>query len=292
MTRRSSCRARRTRRRSRCRARATAHSSIPRTQFAAVTQGGPLDAVHAVNSNPGDARYGLRLVAAELDTVTGWRSVLPQRPLTRNAIVGGLAMLSRRTRFYPVGRRTAPRAAHRHDLRSLDTGRDIVDRGTQWTFSPTAAGEGVMLSFTAEPRSATRSSLVRGRCPACTLASGVTVDEPDGSIQAYLLNVPVTYRLRTPPARPTPQPSQPGHDDPPHPGRSPDHLHDAARGHGADVGRHRPERVSGPSGQTGSTVIAARAAARARAGVWVDLDVVLWQRLSRLAGAARAMLDR
>jgi hypothetical protein len=60
------------------------------------------------------------------------------------------------------------------------------------TFSPTAAGEGVMLSFTTEPRSAyalqvwyeAGARLARSR-------QGVTIDEPDGSIQAYLLNVRV-----------------------------------------------------------------------------------------------------
>ena len=163
------------------------------TQFAAVTQGGLWYAVHAVNSNPGDARYGFGLVAAELDTVTGWRSVQPQRPLTRNASVGGLAMLSRRTTFYPVGRRISASSSGIVTIFGRwSTGRDIVDRGTQWTFSPTAAGEGVMLSFNTEPRSAyalqvwyeAGARLARSR-------QGVTVDEPDGSIQAYLLNVPV-----------------------------------------------------------------------------------------------------
>jgi hypothetical protein len=71
-------------------------------------------------------------------------------------------------------------------------GQDIVDRGTVWTFAPTAAGEGVTLSFTTKPRSAyalqvwyeAGARLVRS-------SDGVTIDEPDGSIQAYLLNVHV-----------------------------------------------------------------------------------------------------
>jgi len=169
------------------------------TQFAAVTQGGLWYALHAVNSNPGDARYGFGLVAGELDTATGWRSVLPQRPLTRNADVGGLAMLSGRTRFYPVGRRISASSSGVVTIFGRwSAGPDRVDPGTQWTFSPTPDGEGVMLSFTTEPRSAyalqvwyeAGARLARSR-------QGVTIDEPDGSIQAYLLNVPVHITTST-----------------------------------------------------------------------------------------------
>ena len=51
-------------------------------QFAAVTGGGLWFAIHATDSNPGDARYGFGLVAAEIDTVDGWEPAMPQRPIT------------------------------------------------------------------------------------------------------------------------------------------------------------------------------------------------------------------
>jgi hypothetical protein len=149
--------------------------------------------VHAVNSNPGDARYGFGLVAAELDTAGGWRSVLPQRPLTRNANTGGLAMLSGKTTLYPVARRVSATSDGVVTIFGRWThGPGIVDRGASWTFAPTAAGDGVTLSFATKPRSEyalqvwyeAGAHLVRS-------GEGVTIDEPDGSIQAYLLNVHV-----------------------------------------------------------------------------------------------------
>ena len=163
------------------------------TQFAAVTAGGLWYAVHAVNSNPGDARYGFGLVAAELDTAGGWRSVLPQRPLTRNANTGGLAMLSGKTTLYPVARRVSATSDGVVTIFGRWThGPGIVDRGASWTFAPTATGDGVTLSFATKPRSEyalqvwyeAGAHLVRS-------GEGVTIDEPDGSIQAYLLNVHV-----------------------------------------------------------------------------------------------------
>lgn len=163
------------------------------TQFASVTDGGLWYAVHAVNSNPGDARYGFGLVAAELDTASGWRSVIPQRPLTRNASFGGLAMISGRTRLYPDGRRVSASSSGAVTIvgRWRD-GQDIVGRGTVWTFAPTAAGQGVTLSFTTKPRS-TYALQVWYEAGARLVRSsdGVTIDEPDGSIEAYLLNVHV-----------------------------------------------------------------------------------------------------
>jgi hypothetical protein len=163
------------------------------THFAAVTHDDLWYAVHAVNSNPGDARYGFGLVAAELDTANGWRSVLPQRPLTRNPSFGGLAMLSGRTKLYPRGRRVSTSSTGVVTIFGGWTdGPDIVDRGTTWTFAPPPAGDGVTLSFTTKPRAAYALQVwYEAGARLASSPEGVTIDEPDGSIQAYLLNVRV-----------------------------------------------------------------------------------------------------
>ena len=169
------------------------------TQFAAVTAGGLWYAVHTVNSNPGDARYGFGLAAAELETASGWRSVLPQRPLTKNANVGGLAMLSGRTTLYPVGRRVSATSDGAVTIFGRwSHGPGIVDRGASWTFAPNAAGDGVTLSFATKPRSEYALEVwYEAGAHVVRSAEGVTIDEPDGSIQAYLLNVHVQIAAGT-----------------------------------------------------------------------------------------------
>ncbi|HEX2703867.1 MAG TPA: hypothetical protein VHM72_10600 [Solirubrobacteraceae bacterium] len=163
------------------------------TRFAAVTHGDLWFAVHAVNSNHGDARYGFGLVAAELDTVDGWRAALPQRPLTRNATLGGLAMLSGRATLYPVGRSiSASSTGVVAIVGSWRDARRTVDRGMLWTFAPTASGNGVALSFAAKPGSAYALQVwYEAGARLSPTRHGVTIEEPDGSSQSYLLNVRV-----------------------------------------------------------------------------------------------------
>lgn len=74
------------------------------TQFAAVTQGPLWFAVHALDSNLSDPRYGFGLLAAELDGPNGWASVMPAPPLTSRPVVGSVALRAKGGPLHPVGR--------------------------------------------------------------------------------------------------------------------------------------------------------------------------------------------
>lgn len=160
------------------------------TKFAAVTHGGLWFAVHATNSNPGDARYGFGLLAAELDTANGWLPALPPRPLTVQRTIGGVALLEGRSLFYPAGRTISATGAGVVSVRGRwRNGSSSIGGATVWRFAPTPSGDGVALSFAAPAGAAyvfqvwydAGAQLTRSR-------TGVSVLEPDGSEQSYNLN--------------------------------------------------------------------------------------------------------
>jgi hypothetical protein len=156
-------------------------------RFAAVTRGGLWYAIHALDSNPGDARYGFGLVAAELDTVDGWEPALPQRPLTSQRTFGGLAMIVGHRILYPDGRQLSVSASGRVTIAGAwRDGSKTVDRGTLWTYEPAPSDDALTLSFVARSGAAyaiqvwyeAGARLLRSR-------HGLSVAEPDGSAQTY-----------------------------------------------------------------------------------------------------------
>jgi hypothetical protein len=162
-------------------------------QFAAVTHGGLWFAVHAIDSNPGDARYGFGLVAAELDTADGWQPAFPARPLTDAPTIGGLAMLSHHKTLYPIGRAMSASSAGQVTVNGgWQKGNKLVDPGSVWTFAPATTGEGVTLSFVAAPGAAYAIQVwYEAGAQLSRTQQGVTVVEPAGATQSYLLNVRV-----------------------------------------------------------------------------------------------------
>jgi hypothetical protein len=160
------------------------------TRFVAVTHGGLWFAVHAINSNPGDARYGFGLLAAEIDTADGWEPALPPRPLSVQRTIGGVALLAGQSIFYPAGRTISATSA---GVVTVDgrwrNGPSSMGGPTVWSFAPSASGEGVVLSFRAAAGAAYAfqvwfddgAQITRSR-------TGVSVLEPDGSVQSYNLN--------------------------------------------------------------------------------------------------------
>ncbi|HUB75478.1 MAG TPA: hypothetical protein VL977_00400, partial [Solirubrobacteraceae bacterium] len=156
-------------------------------RFAAVTEGELWFAVHAIDSNPGDARYGFGLVAAEIDTTAGWEPALPERPLTAARTAGGLALIRGARTLYPAGRRIAVSPSGAVSVTGgWSTGRRVVSGPEQWTFRPLSGGQGVALSFAAAPgdRYAVQVWYEAG-ARILRSAHGVSVAEPDGSTQAY-----------------------------------------------------------------------------------------------------------
>jgi hypothetical protein len=162
------------------------------TRFVAVTHGNLWFAIHGTNSNPGDARYGFGLVAAELQTPSGWEPALPPRPLTRVPVTGGLVMFKDGGTFNPIGRRISATTGGVVTIQGRwSSGSATIGRDTLWTYSPSPT-DGVTLSFEAPAHSAYQlevwydaGSQVR------TSRHGISVVEPDGLTQSYALNTRV-----------------------------------------------------------------------------------------------------
>ena len=122
------------------------------TQFAAVTHGGLWFAVHALDSNLDDPRYGFGLVAAELNDPAGWQAVLPAAPLTNQPVVGSLALRGSKGPLHPVGSRISVSGAGVVTIRGgwvAAGATKLLGRGTVWTYSPTPANDGVSVSCSA-----------------------------------------------------------------------------------------------------------------------------------------------
>ncbi|MGD0196830.1 MAG: hypothetical protein ABSC56_02815 [Solirubrobacteraceae bacterium] len=168
------------------------------TQFAAVTHGNLWFAIHALETNPDDPRYGFGLVAAELDGPNGWQAVLPAPPLTTAATVGTLALRSKRGLLYPIGRHiTADASSGTVTIRGgWGSGQDskkLTDAGSVWSYAPT--GNGATLSY-AGPAGSTYELQVwyEAGAQVSRAASMVTIEEPDGTTQTYSLNAPIGVR--------------------------------------------------------------------------------------------------
>jgi hypothetical protein len=166
------------------------------TRFATVTAGRLWYAVHGTDSNFSDDRYGFGLVAAELYTGEHWSPVLPFRPLTYRAQVGGVAMRIGARAFYPIGQRiSATRdGAIRIAGRWAPTARLAHPRAL-WVYRPSGRGDGVVLSFAARPRAAFQFQVwFQEGSLVLVQRDGLRVREPDGLVQVYSLNAPVTVR--------------------------------------------------------------------------------------------------
>ena len=164
------------------------------TRFATVTRGRLWFAVHGTDSNLSDDRYGFGLVAAERLGSTGWKPVLPARPLTARPQVGGMAMRAGGRTLYPIGTAmsaTAGGVIHVEGRWKAAGGRP--GPRASWLFRP--SGEGVELVFGAPPGASFQfqvwfeeGALVRVR------HNGLHVREPGGLVQSYYFNAPVTVR--------------------------------------------------------------------------------------------------
>lgn len=162
------------------------------TQFAAVTDENLWFAIHGTNSNPGDARYGFGLVAAELQTASGWQPALPQRPLTSKPTTGGLTLLKRGRTLYPIGDHISATSGGVVTIRGRwSSGRLTLDPRTVWTYRPTPA-DGVTLSFEAPADSAYQLQVwYDSGARVSTNSHGMSVTEPNGLTQTYSLNAHV-----------------------------------------------------------------------------------------------------
>jgi len=166
------------------------------TRFATVTHGRLWFAVHGTDSNLADDRYGFGVVSAELHTASGWLAVLPFRPLTYRAQVGGIVMRRGRETFYPIGQSISSSSAGVVRV----TGRWAPPAGsgdprTQWVFAPTAAGDGVRMSFRAPAKAAFQFQVwFQDGALVKVGPDGLHVREPSGLVQSYRFNAPVTVR--------------------------------------------------------------------------------------------------
>jgi hypothetical protein len=159
-------------------------------QFAAATHGSLWFAVHALDSNLGDPRYGFGLIAAELDGPNGWQSVLPAPPFTRRHVIGSIALRSQNAPLYPIGRRITATPGGVVTVKGgwqRSVGAKLVHRGTTWTFTPSAAG--VRLT-TAAPAGSSFELQVWYLAGAQLTVSphDITVTEPNGTTQSYAAN--------------------------------------------------------------------------------------------------------
>ena len=165
-------------------------------RFAAVTDGKLWLAIHATDSNPGDARYGFGLVAAELRTADGWRSVLPLRPLTSTAQVGGLAVLDGERQFYPIGESISADASGHitiHGEWGTANGSHKLRAGATWSYLPTPSGNGVTLALRTLARCTYRFQIWHlPGAQITTTRERLSVREPDGTGQTYSFNLPVS----------------------------------------------------------------------------------------------------
>ncbi len=165
-------------------------------RFVAVTVGRLWLAIHAADSNPDDARYGFGLVAAELRTADGWRSVLPLRPLTSTAQVGGLAVLDGERQYYPIGESISADAGGHiviHGEWGTANGSHKLRAATTWSYLPTPRGNGVTLSLRTLPRRAYLAQI--WYLPGARITTDrrrLSVSEPDGTGQTYSFNLPIS----------------------------------------------------------------------------------------------------
>jgi len=117
------------------------------TKFAAVTNGSLWFAIHGTDSDPADARYDFGLAAAEKRDGSGWRTVLPYRPLTFRPTTGGPALLVGGRALFPIGRRiTAKRSGEvviRGGWGTPGRAARRVRFDTIWTYRATPALDGV-----------------------------------------------------------------------------------------------------------------------------------------------------
>lgn len=168
------------------------------TQFAAVTHGGLWFAVHALDSNFGDPRYGFGLVAAELEGADGWQPVLPAAPLTRRPVVGSIALRGVAGTLHPVGRHIAASAGGIVTIRggwAKAAAARLIGRGTVWTYRPTPAGDGVTVSCSAPAGSTYELGVWYLQGAHLTVrGDGLTIEEPDGTIQSYTINARLHLR--------------------------------------------------------------------------------------------------
>ena len=166
------------------------------TRFATVTHGRLWFAVHATDSNLSDGRYGFGLVSAELHTDTGWHSVLPFRPLTDRSQVGGVVMRTPGRTLYPIGQSISSTAAG--VVRVVGRWAPAAGPGDPhalWLFRPTSGGDGVLMSFLAPAKAAFQFQVwFQEGALARITRRGLRVREPDGSVQAYTFDAPVTVR--------------------------------------------------------------------------------------------------
>jgi hypothetical protein len=166
-------------------------------RFATVTRGGLWFAVHGTDSNTGDARYGFGLIAAEMRTPSGWMPALPPRPLTSAPTAGGLAMRDGGRLLYPIGSSMTASPGGEVAVRGgWGPRRPQLDPGTVWTFRPTPRGDGVSLSFQA--RAGRRYQFQLWFAATATVSvtrAGVTVTEPDQSVQHYSPNARFTLQV-------------------------------------------------------------------------------------------------
>jgi hypothetical protein len=160
------------------------------TRFAAVTQGGLWFAVHALDSNLGDPRYGFGLLAAELNGPNGWESVMPAPPLTSRPVVGSVALRAKGGPLHPVGRHLRAGA---NGVVTIKGGWEqpgdpnLIDPGTVWTFTP--ASSAVTLRTAAPAGSAYELQVWYLAGARLTFAPRrLAVIEPDGTGQTYALN--------------------------------------------------------------------------------------------------------
>jgi len=166
------------------------------TRFAAVTSGQLWFAVHALDSNTGDARYGFGLVAAELDGSSGWQAVLPPPPLTSQPAIGSIALRSTsRVLLHPIGRHIGVTTAGRVTIRggwSTAAGSELVDPGTIWTYRPNSAGDGVTLTCAAPAGSTYELEVWYQAGAQMTVAQHeLSVTEPDGTSQTYSVDATI-----------------------------------------------------------------------------------------------------
>ena len=166
------------------------------TQFAAVTHGGLWFAVHALDSNFDDPRYGFGLVAAELNGPAGWQSVLPAAPLTNRPVVGSLALRGAKGPLHPVGSHLSVSGAGVVTIRggwataTAGAGATkLLGRGTVWTYTPTPANDGVTVSCSAPAGSTYElGAWYRPGAHLTVAHNGLTIEEPDGTTQTYKIN--------------------------------------------------------------------------------------------------------
>ena len=166
------------------------------TRFATVTHGHLWFAVHGTDSNLTDGRYGFGVVSAELRTPTGWQPALPFRPLTYSPQVGGIVMRTRGRTLYPIGQSISsnPTGVVRVGGRWAPVAGPGDPRAT-WVFSPTPAGDGILMSFSAPAKAAFELQVWFQEGALVTVARrGLRVREPNGQVQGYTFNVPVTVR--------------------------------------------------------------------------------------------------